>query len=655
MNGIAKTIILFVFLYFPVLSQTHWADTVHSYTSEKGKTLNSANQILGPPNTLKNNSTVTSWSPILTGERPYETITVGFDNEEVVEFLFLNNNTGKSALKGITTIDINSEENSINITKSLISEDNGKFTFTISPPQKVQRIKLIIDLNEARNDVEIDAVGIGNDITNVWELNEISSSKFSGIVKNMGSRINSIYSELAPVITADNQTLFFTRDEHPENIGADKKQDIWISKKEANEKFSKAINPYNPLNNDNNNFVFSTNSDGSKLIISSNIGDDKTPQLAYSSNSDNKWSELNKFDFVDLNKESSLVSYSLSQGQNLMFVSMEREDSYGGLDIYYSKKVKGEWSELVNLGPTINTAANEISPFIANDNKTLYFATDGWPGYGEMDLFVSRFDYENEHWSQAINLGSEINTEGWEAYLTISSSNNQAYFVSTSNSMGAEDIFTIELPEDAKPTNSIIVKGNVTTNIGSPLQSTIEYYNLATNELIGTANSRSKDGFYQITLPIGNYYGISANLGGYYPISQTLNLTKKTDDDVILNLTLKKIEKDSSFTLNNIFFEFGKSELNIKSTNELNKLVSLLNKNKSIKLRLIGFTDSVGSIESNKILSENRAKSVYNYLIKQGISADRLEYIGKGEIKSNKNTKLQEHRKVIFKIIEISK
>mgnify|MGYP000333134966 CR=1 FL=1 len=219
---------------------------------------------------------------------------------------------------------------------------------------------------------------------------------------------------------------------------------IWISRKEVNGKFSKATNPYNPLNNDNNNFAFSTNSDGSKLIISSNIGDDKTPQLAYSSNSENKRSELNKFDFVDLNKESSLVSYSLSQGQNLMFVSMEREDSYGGLDIYYSKKVNGEWSELVNFGPTINTAANEISPFIANDNQTLYFATDGWPGYGEMDLFVSRFDDENKHWSQAINLGSKINTEGWEAYLKISSSNNQVYFVSTTNSMGAEDIFTIE-------------------------------------------------------------------------------------------------------------------------------------------------------------------------------------------------------------------
>lgn len=655
MNGIVKIFILFVILQSPLFSQTQWADTVHSYTSEKGKTLNSANQILGPPNTLYNSPTVTSWSPVLTDERPYETITVGFDNIEKVEYLFLNINTGESALKGITTIDNNSKEKSINIAKSLISRDDGKFTFKLTHPQIIQRVKLILDLKNATNDVEIDAIGIGNDTNNVWKLNEISSSKFVGTVKNMGSRINSIYSELSPIISADNETLFFTRDDHPENIGAGKKQDIWISKRELNGRFAKAINPYYPLNNDNNNFAFSTNSDGSKLIISSNIGEDKTPQLAYTSNSENKWSELNKFDFVDLNKESSLVSYSLSQGQNLMFVSMEREDSYGGLDIYYSKKINGDWSELVNVGPTINTAANEISPFIANDNKTLYFATDGWPGYGEMDLFFSRFDSKSDSWSQAINLGSKINTKGWEAYLTISSSNNQAYFVSTTNSMGSEDIFTIELPEDAKPTNSIIVKGNVTSNIGSPLQSTIEYYNLATNELIGTANSRSKDGYYQITLPIGNYYGISANLGGYYPLSQTLNLTGKTDDDVIINLTLKKIEKDSSFTLNNIFFEFGKSELNIKSTNELNKLVTLLKNNKSVKLRLIGFTDSVGSTENNKILSENRAKSVYNYLIKQGISPNRLEYIGKGEIKSNKNIKLQEHRKVIFKIIEISK
>ena len=433
-----------------------------------------------------------------------------------------------------------------------------------------------------------------------------------------------------------------------------KNQDIWISKKEGN-RFLKAINPYNPLNNEHHNFIFSTNSDGSKLLMSTKFDENSPPILSQSTFNGRYWSELDTFEFVELNKSTSFVSYSLSQGQNIMFVSMAREDSFGGSDIYYSKKTNGKWGELKNLGPNINTAADEITPYIANDNKTLYFSTDGWPGYGDKDLFVSKYDEMTNQWSQAKNLGSQINTEGWEAYLTISSSNQQAYFVSTTNSMGAEDIFTIQMPNEANPSNSIIVKGKVTDINGNPLASIIEYTDLNTDELIGNATSSSSDGTYQITLPVDSFYGISAKLKGYYPISKSIDLTDSNNNNLEVDIILREIKKDSSFVLNNIFFEFGKSELNRKSQNELNRLVDILKQNESIKLQLIGFTDSIGSSKDNQTLSENRAKEVYKYLINNGILKNRLEYIGKGEIKSNKNIKLQQHRKVIFKIIEISK
>ena len=654
MNGIAKIIILFIFTSSSLISQTKWADTVYSFTSEKHDKINSANQVTGHPNTLSPIKSPNSWTPLQSENRHFEEITVGFNNTEKVNFLLLNFNKGKESLDGILLLDDKSNELSLNISESLLSDNEGKFIFVISPAKLVKRAKLILNLKKTKSDIEVDAIGITNDTTNVWSINEVNNSSFEGKVTNMGTRINSIYSELEPVISADNKTLFFTRDGHPENIGADKNQDIWISKKEGN-RFQKAINPYNPLNNEHHNFIFSTNSDGSKLLMSTKFDINSPPILSQSTFKGNSWSELDTFEFVELNKSTSFVSYSLSQGQNIMFVSMAREDSYGGSDIYYSKKTNGKWGELKNLGPNINTAADEITPYIANDNKTLYFSTDGWPGYGDKDLFVSKYDEVTNQWSQAKNLGSQINTEGWEAYLTISSSNQQAYFVSTTNSMGAEDIFTIQMPNEANPSNSIIVKGKVTDISGNPLASIIEYTDLNKDELIGNATSSSSDGTYQITLPVNSFYGISAKLDGYYPISKSIDLTDDINNDLEVDIILKEIKKDSSFVLNNIFFEFGKSELNRKSQNELNRLVDILKHNKSIKLQLIGFTDSIGSSEDNQILSENRAKEVYNYLINNGISKNRLEYIGKGEIKSNKNIKLQQHRKVIFKIIEISK
>lgn len=654
MNGIAKIIILFILTSSSLISQTKWADTVYSFTSEKHDKINSANQVTGHPNTLSPIKSPNSWTPLQSENRHFEEITVGFNNSEKVNFLLLNINKGKESLDGVLLLDDKSNELSLNIPESLLSDNEGKFIFVISPAKLVKRAKLILNIKRTKSDIEVDAIGITNDTTNVWSINEVNNSSFEGKVTNMGTRINSIYSELEPVISADNKTLFFTRDGHPENIGADKNQDIWISKKEGN-RFQKAINPYNPLNNEHHNFIFSTNSDGSKLLMSTKFDINSPPILSQSTFNGRYWSELDTFEFVELNKSTSFVSYSLSQGQNIMFVSMAREDSYGGSDIYYSKKINGKWGELKNLGPNINTAADEITPYIANDNKTLYFSTDGWPGYGDKDLFVSKYDEVTNQWSQAKNLGSQINTEGWEAYLTISSSNQQAYFVSTTNSMGAEDIFTIQMPNEANPSNSIIVKGKVTDISGNPLASIIEYTDLNKDELIGNATSSSSDGTYQITLPVNSFYGISAKLDGYYPISKSIDLTDDINNDLEVDIILKEIKKDSSFVLNNIFFEFGKSELNRKSQNELNRLVDILKQNKSIKLQLIGFTDSIGSSEDNQILSENRAKEVYNYLINNGISKNRLEYIGKGEIKSNKNIKLQQHRKVIFKIIEISK
>jgi outer membrane protein OmpA-like peptidoglycan-associated protein len=487
-------------------------------------------------------------------------------------------------------------------------------------------------------------------------MKEIREKLFSSPPENMGTRINSIYSELAPIISADGTKLFFTRDKHPDNIGADKNQDVWMSKLEKDGRFSEAINLYEPVNNKNNNFAFSTNSDGTMLLMGKSSKFKDLASLSFVHFDNNVWSELQKFDFTKIDNKTNFVNFSFSQSMNIMFISMEREDTYGGLDLYFTTLTDSGWTEIKNLGPSVNTAADEITPYISNDNKTLYFATNGRPGYGSMDLFVTKSDDNYKNWSEPKNLGSDINTEGWEAYFTISSHNDYAYFVSSENSIGKEDIFRIQLPKEAQPEKSIIVRGTVTKeNSNEAIGSKLEFRNLTTNRIVGIAYSDSISGFYQIVLPQSNKYGVNTVAEGYYSISKTLVFDSTSSNSIQLDLIMKPIKIGQTYELSNIFFEFGKSELNEQSNSELQRLIKFLNTNKTTEIKIFGYTDEIGNELNNMKLSDARAKSVYDYLINNGINKNRLTYEGKGEIKSNKIGKLEDSRKVEFKIIRDSK
>ena len=392
------------------------------------------------------------------------------------------------------------------------------------------------------------------------------------------------------------------------------------------------------------------------LLMGRSNKSNELSSLSYFKYENKGWSELKTFQFIEIGNKTNFVNYSLSQSMNVMFISMERDDSYGGLDLYFSSLTDSGWSELKNLGPHINTAGDEIAPYISNDNKTLYFATNGRPGYGSMDLFVTKSEDGYNSWQSPKNLGDKINSKGWEAYFTISSVDDYAYFVSSNNSIGNEDIFRIKLPSNIRPDNSLIVKGQVTEyGTKKPIGSILEFRNLNNNKLVGITNSDSVNGNYQITIPQGSDYGVSAISDGYYSESKTIFVVSSNDSNLNLNLSLKPVQIGESYELVNIFFEFGKSRLDENSNSELLRLVKFLKRYENLNILILGYTDEIGSESNNMKLSESRAKSVYEFLIKNGISQDRLKYEGKGELKSNKNGKLEESRKVEFKIIRDSK
>ncbi len=658
MNGIASTLIFILILTSSLISKSpvHWAKKVVSFTSQAGEKQFSANQALGPPSTYSNDKLPTSWMPTITSNENYESILLEFDCKENTSYLFINIPIGSQALESVNIISKESIETSVLYSENIINSEKGRFTIKLPNPTYVQNIKLYFDLVNTKSEVLLDAVGIGNDTLDVWTINVVSDKLFSSFPENMGTRINSAFSELAPIISADGRKLFFTRDEHPENIGIDKNQDVWFSELDTEGRFSQAMNLYEPVNNKNNNFAFSTNTDGTMLLMGRSNKFKDLSSLSFVKYDNNSWSDLQKFDFTKIGNKTSFVNFSLSQSMNTMFISMEREDSYGGLDLYYTSLTDSGWTEIKNLGPTINTAADEITPYISNDNKTLYFATNGKPGFGNMDLFMTKTDDNFRSWNEPKNLGNEINTDGWEAYFTISSQNDYAYFVSSKNSIGKEDIFRIRLPSEIKPEESLIVKGMITDEIrNKPIGTRIEFRDLSTNSLVGLAFSDSINGYYQLTLPLNSNYGMYAVAEGYYSLSKTIITDSSVNGILKLDLSLKPIKIGETYKLANIFFEFGKSDLNEKSNSELQRLIKFLNQNKSFDILILGYTDEIGSELRNMKLSESRAKSVYNYLISNGIDKDRLTYKGKGELKSDKNGKLENSRKVEFKIIRDSK
>jgi OOP family OmpA-OmpF porin len=341
-------------------------------------------------------------------------------------------------------------------------------------------------------------------------------------------------------------------------------------------------------------------------------------------------------------------------------MSIRREDTRGGSDIYVSfLGDDGTWSAPFNLGDDINTAADDISPFLASDGKSLYFSTSGYPGYGSNDMFVSRrLDDTWTKWSEPENLGPSINTKQWDAYYTISAKGDYAYFVSRENSIGAEDIFRVKLPVEVQPETVVLVKGRVLdANTGEPIKSTIRYEILPGGQEAGIAESNLPEGAYSIVLPAGEKYAFFAETEGYYSITEFIDLKDAAEyREIERDIAMKPVKKDEIIRLNNIFFDFGEYELLEDSFSELKRLIRLMNQNPEMKIRINGHTDNIGSRRSNLELSRQRANAVMDYLTGNGISGERIKTKGFGFDKPVADNSTEEgrgkNRRVEFEIVE---
>lgn len=394
----------------------------------------------------------------------------------------------------------------------------------------------------------------------------------------LSSNINTpSYNEGAQCISPDGQFLFFTGCNRPEGLG---RCDIYVAQREGNG-WSKPVNLGQPINTK---------------------GWESQPSLS-------------------------------PDGRTLYFVS-DRAGGFGSYDIWKSNlNDDGKWEVPVNMGPNINTKFDEQSPFIHPDNETFYFSSDGWTGMGDKDIFISRADTSGE-WGPAINLGYPINTYGEERGLTINANGTKAYFSSNNfNGYGGFDIYSFDLPNSIKPKPTNYVKGKVFDAITKkPLDALVDIMNLKTGNSLYASYANKIDGTFLAALPNNKVYGLNVNQPGYLFYSENFSVEiHKPGEPIILEVPLQKIEIGNKVVLKNIFFDSNKFEIKEESKPELAILIDFLTENSGVKIEIRGHTDNIGDDQSNFILSQNRAKAVYSYLIKEGVNTERLTSKGFGK------------------------
>ncbi len=454
---------------------------------------------------------------------------------------------------------------------------------------------------------------------------------------NLCDHINTENDEYVNAISADGQTLIFTV-RSPINEARSLRQfrERFFMSNLLNDAWSKA-QPMKFLSGDSESEgALSLSYDNRYIFFTSCHQPDGygSCDLYYSTRQGDQWTDpVNLGPAVNSSRWESQPSLS-SDGRTLYFAS-NRPGGSGGSDIWKTLlQDDGTWSRPENLGDVINTAEDEMSPYIHADGQTLYFSSRGHPGLGGADLFVSR-KLPGKVWSEPVNLGYPINTKADEINLIVHPNGSQAFISSDMPyGKGGYDIYMFELYDRIRPKPVSYVKGIIRDiNTLAPLKAGIELIELKKGLTVVQSHSDPVNGEFITVLPAGTNYALNVNRKGYLFHSHHFALDTIADvfDPFTLDIFLKPIAPGHSVILKNVFFAYDSYELENTSRAELSKLVDFLNENQWVELKISGHTDNTGSSAYNEVLSENRAKAVFEYLVNAGIDKNRLSYIGVGE------------------------
>jgi outer membrane protein OmpA-like peptidoglycan-associated protein/tetratricopeptide (TPR) repeat protein len=454
-----------------------------------------------------------------------------------------------------------------------------------------------------------------------------------------GDSVNTTLDEYWPSVTGDGQELIFTREVrraagYGRDYNRDRQEDFYISRWKKEGYWGTARNAGAPLNTAGNEGAQSISSDGRYMFFTAcdrNDGQGRC-DIYFSSFDGYRWSPgMNLGPPVNTTYWESQPSIS-PNGRMLFFVS-NRPGGMGGMDIWYSVLGSdGRWGRPVNPGKAINTPDDEFSPFIYFNGRTLYFSSNGRESFGGHDIYVTTMNSDST-WTTPENLGPPVNTPADETGLVIESSGKRAYFSSVRVKERGKDIFYLDLPVRIQPEPVLYFRGNVIDKeSGQPITARYELTNL-TNRTAVTSSVTDKMGGFFVCLPQGSSYGLNVTADGYMIFSENFDFAEgyTSADPFTKTVALNKVRKGEFMRMYNVFYDTDSWELLESSMAELEQLYQFLEVNHTVVVEIGGHTDSDGGDDYNQRLSERRAESVRKYLISRGIDGSRIFAHGYGE------------------------
>ncbi len=469
---------------------------------------------------------------------------------------------------------------------------------------------------------------------------------------NPGRAINSRHAEYSPALTADEKTLIFTRKkplfDSSDNDRPYYYEDFYISNFVDGE-WTVASNLGPPLNTQGNEGAQTITADGRHMYFTACNRPDGfgSCDIYYARLQGGVYSKPVHVG-LPLNSGAWDSQPSVSaDGQTIYFTS-SRSGSIGETDIWKATRAAGgNWNMPQNLGSVINTTGRELSPFIHHDNQTLYFASDGHPGMGGLDIFYTRRD-ENGTWGKPVNIGYPINTHSDEFGLIVGASGACAWFASDKEGgFGNSDLYTFELYKQARPQPVTYMKGFVfDSETSEPLEGVFELTDVQTGMQIISSLSDPVNGSFLVAIPAGKELALNVSKEGYLFFSEHFNYpdTKTVIKPYLRNIPLQPLSKGHSIVLRNIFFKTDSYQLEPSSYPELGKLLLLLQQNENIVIEVGGHTDSTGSFDHNLELSYMRAESVRDYLTGKGVRTERILYKGYADTRPVDTNETEEGR-----------
>jgi len=666
-----------------IAQEVQWASEVLDFSSQLSEYQYSATQVLGKPNVLPDyGDNPNAWLPSKPDRISF--IKVGFEQSMRVQQIAIGESFNPGALYQVFLYDENDKEyllstfmpRQINVEGRMLNIYLSETIFAVSA------VRIVLDGSNVPGYNGIDAIGISGTNIPIVAIKDVAFRRNPDLDNHLLSLdAEEGVSDSRPVFHKERNLLFFTRSNSPQNTdGLDDIGDVWRSSLDPSTgEFSGTASIGEAINNNgynNTHDIFKVN--GQLNVLLGNVsGTEKViTNIAIVPETEGGWGDIEELKIKNARIGSYDADYTFSPKDSILIVATLRYDTEGGRDLYIMRQEKdGKWSEPENMGGNINTTMDEYSPFYSESEKSLYFTTAGYPGFGGSDIFrITRLDETWSKWSSPENVGMDINSRMDEMYFYFDDSDEYAYFAR----MDTDSIYglvRVERPVFLLKTPLVAVRGNVLNKeTNRPINSTISLMILPEERSFGQTISDQTTGAYEILVPSGNEFKIVSEKEGFESYENTFALENRGieyiyDLNINMGRTLpeviiaaidespeepvstqeiedskKVIEIHDGILSINIEFRFDSDVIAVNFFSHLDKIINLLNST-PVMIILAGHTDNTGPDSYNQKLSERRAESVYKYFVEKGIDPDKIKTVGYGSSKPLTSNATKEGRR----------